>query len=74
MQFVLSTHNIPLLDDCFRRDEVNIVIKGDDKSSRIENIAKFSMRKDAKISAKYFRNEFGSLPKILGFMDNKDAV
>lgn len=74
MQFVLSTHNIPLLDDCFRRDEVNIVIKDDDKSSRIENIAQFSMRKDAKISAKYFRNEFGSLPKILGFMGGKDAV
>lgn len=74
MQFLLSTHNIPLLDDCFRRDEVNIVIKDDDKSSRIENISKFSIRKDAKISAKYFRNEFGSLPKILEFMDHKDEV
>lgn len=73
MQFVLSTHNIPLLDDRFRRDEVNIVIKDDDKSSRIENIAQFSIRKDAKISVKYFRNEFGSLPKILGPVGDKDT-
>ncbi|MGX9313725.1 AAA family ATPase [Pantoea ananatis] len=69
MQFVLSTHNIPLLDECFRRDELNIIIKDDSKSSKIINAANFSVRKDAKISAKYFRGEFGALPSFLGFSD-----
>ncbi|HEJ7125217.1 TPA: ATP-binding protein [Serratia marcescens] len=66
MQFVISTHNIPLLDECFRRDEVNIIIKSDNKSSQIINASTFSVRKDAKISAKYFRGEFGVLPNFLG--------
>jgi len=71
MQFVLSTHNIPLLDECFRRDELNIIIKDDTKSSKIINTANFSIRKDAKISAKYFRGEFGVLPSFLGFSKNE---
>lgn len=71
MQFVLSTHNIPLLDECFRRDELNIIVKDDTKSSKIINAANFSIRKDAKISAKYFRGEFGALPSFLGFSDNE---
>ena len=66
MQFILSTHNIPLLDECFRRDELNIIMKDGTKSSSIINASEFSMRKDAKISAKYFRGEFGVLPSFLG--------
>lgn len=65
MQFIFSTHNLPLLDDCIRRDELNIIYKNEDKSSEIINASKFSVRKDAKISAKYFRGEFGSLPTFL---------
>lgn len=65
VQFVFSTHNLPLLDDCIRRDELNIIYKNEDKSSEIINASKFSVRKDAKISAKYFRGEFGSLPTFL---------
>ena len=65
VQFIFSTHNLPLLDDCIRRDELNIIYKNEDKSSEIINASKFSVRKDAKISAKYFRGEFGILPKFL---------
>ncbi|WP_272525066.1 AAA family ATPase [Providencia sp. PROV196] len=65
VQFVFSTHNLSLLDDCIRRDELNIIYKNEDKSSEIINASKFSVRKDAKISAKYFRGEFGSLPTFL---------
>ncbi|HBQ6681690.1 TPA: AAA family ATPase [Klebsiella pneumoniae] len=72
MQFILSTHNIPLLDECFRRDELNIITKDDSKSSSIINASEFSMRKDAKISAKYFRGEFGVLPSFLGL--NLDEI
>lgn len=68
MQFILSTHNIPLLDECFRRDELNIIIKDKGKASNIINASKFSIRKDAKVSAKYFRGEFGVLPSFLGLV------
>lgn len=64
-QFIFSTHNIPLLDDSIRRDELNIIYKNKEKSSDIINASKFSVRKDAKISAKYLRGEFGSLPTFL---------
>ncbi|WP_054633096.1 AAA family ATPase [Pantoea stewartii] len=63
-QFVFSTHNIPLIDDCIRRDELNIITKGADGASEIINVSNFAVRKDAKISAKYFRGEFGSLPSF----------
>lgn len=66
MQLILSTHNIPLLDECFRRDEINIISKGADRHSMIINASDFSVRKDAKISAKYFRGEFGVIPSFLG--------
>lgn len=72
MQFIISTHNIPLLDECFRRDELNIIIKDETKSSKIINASTFSVRKDAKISAKYFRGEFGVLPTFLGLHGEKD--
>lgn len=71
MQFVISTHNIPLLDECFRRDELNIIIKDESKASKIINASTFSVRKDAKISAKYFRGEFGVLPSFLGLHSDK---
>ncbi|HIE0189164.1 ATP-binding protein [Serratia marcescens] len=66
IQLIISTHNIPLLDECFRRDELNIIIKDSNKCSQIINASTFSVRKDAKISAKYFRGEFGVLPNFLG--------
>lgn len=66
VQFVMSTHNIPLLDDYFRRDELNIIIKDSSKASIITNAANFSVRKDAKVSAKYLRGEFGTVPSFLG--------
>ncbi|WP_421506497.1 AAA family ATPase [Erwinia rhapontici] len=66
MQLIISTHNIPLLDECFRRDEINIISKDANKKSTIINASHFSIRKDAKISAKYFRGEFGVLPGFLG--------
>ncbi|MXJ80725.1 AAA family ATPase [Klebsiella michiganensis] len=66
VQFIMSTHNIPLLDDYFRRDELNIIIKDSSKASIITNAANFSVRKDAKVSAKYLRGEFGTVPSFLG--------
>ncbi|EQA7376063.1 TPA: AAA family ATPase [Klebsiella aerogenes] len=66
VQFIMSTHNIPLLDDLFRRDELNIIIKDSSKASIITNAANFSVRKDAKVSAKYLRGEFGTVPSFLG--------
>ncbi len=64
VQFVFSTHNIPLIDDCIRRDELNVISKGSSGASEIINVSRFAVRKDAKISAKYFRGEFGSLPSF----------
>ncbi|HBA8303889.1 TPA: hypothetical protein J1073_004642, partial [Escherichia coli] len=50
------------------RDELNIIIKDKEKASNIINASKFSIRKDAKVSAKYFRGEFGVLPSFLGLV------
>lgn len=65
VQFIFSTHNVQLLDDCIRRDELNIIIKNESGESMLTNASKFSVRKDAKMSQKYFRGEFGSLPSFL---------
>ncbi|GIZ19881.1 AAA family ATPase [Citrobacter europaeus] len=69
VQFIMSTHNIPLLDETFRRDELNIIVKDSSKASIITNATVFSVRKDSKVSAKYLRGEFGLVP---AFLDTKN--
>ncbi|MCX8814380.1 AAA family ATPase [Vibrio parahaemolyticus] len=64
-QFILSTHDIMLLDNEFRRDSIFITSKDDKLETIISRVSDFSLRKDAKISAKYLADEFGALPKIL---------
>lgn len=64
-QFIFSTHNIPLLDECIRRDELNIFVKDETKSTKIINASEYSVRKDSKISLKYFRGEFGVVPSFM---------
>ncbi|EOX3981237.1 ATP/GTP-binding protein [Vibrio alginolyticus] len=68
-QFVISTHDIMVLDNNFRRDAILTVTKKDDcLETRVSKVSDYSVRKDAKLSQKYFSNEFGALPDIL--MDN----
>ncbi|MEZ8224605.1 ATP/GTP-binding protein [Vibrio splendidus] len=64
-QFILSTHDILLLDYEFRRDSIFMTSKGENLETHVARISEFSLRKDAKISSKYIANEFGALPKIL---------
>ncbi|EGQ8093216.1 TPA: hypothetical protein I7704_13370 [Vibrio vulnificus] len=64
-QFVITTHDIMLLDYDFRRDAIITVTKGDDLETRVDKVSDYSVRKDAKLSIKYFSNEFGALPNIL---------
>lgn len=64
-QFIFTTHNIQLIDECMRRDELNIIYKDETRASKIFNASKFSVRKDAKLSAKYFRGEFGAIPSFM---------
>ncbi|MCP4323862.1 MAG: ATP-binding protein [Alteromonadales bacterium] len=64
-QIIFSTHNIHLLDENFRRDEIHIVQKDKNLSSIITRVCNFSVRKDSKISNKYFNDEFGGLPECI---------
>ena len=64
-QFIISTHDIMLLDNKFRRDSIYTVIRGDNLESRLMRVSDFSVRKDSKLSCKYFANEFGALPNIM---------
>lgn len=64
-QFILSTHDIMLLDNDFRRDSIYTVIRQDNLESKLVRVSEFSVRKDSKLSQKYFSNEFGALPNII---------
>ncbi len=64
-QVFFTTHNIHLLDEKMRRDEIFIITKDEEQSSVISRGSDFSVRKQAKLSAKYLNNEFGGLPKFL---------
>ncbi|HHF0550120.1 TPA: hypothetical protein ACPHT3_004793, partial [Vibrio alginolyticus] len=64
-----------LLDYKFRRDSIFTVTKDDNYNSIIKRVSEFSIRKDAKLSAKYFADEFGALPNIMSIPDsNTDEV
>ncbi len=65
VQTFFTTHNIHLLDKNMRRDEIFIITKDDEQSSVIHRGSEFSVRKHARLSAKYLNNEFGGLPKFL---------
>lgn len=74
-QFIVSTHDALLLDYKFRRDSIFTVTKDDNYNSIIKRVSEFSIRKDAKLSAKYFADEFGALPNIMSIPDsNTDEV
>ncbi|NVP03149.1 ATP-binding protein [Photobacterium damselae subsp. damselae] len=68
-QFLLSTHDIMVLDNKFRRDAIFNFNKDNSLETKITRVSDFSIRKDVKLSAKYFANEFGGLPNILKLQD-----
>ena len=68
-QTVMTTHDIMLVDYGFRRDSILVLKKDNNFSTVIKKISEFSLRKDAKISAKYLSDEFGFLPNIIGEND-----
>lgn len=70
-QIIISTHDLTLLDQGFRRDSIFILSKDDNLSTKISRVADFSIRKDAKVSLKYLNNEFGALPKIFEGVSNE---
>ncbi len=64
-QFLITTHNLSLLDiDYFRRDEVNFIEKVL-ASSRIYNLNSYFIRKDTNIAKSYINGRFGAIPNIL---------
>ncbi|HCE3689349.1 TPA: AAA family ATPase [Vibrio parahaemolyticus] len=64
-QFVISTHDIMVMDYDFRRDAILTVSKNSDFETRVVKVSDFSVRKDSKLSLKYFADEFGALPSII---------
>lgn len=64
-QLVVATHDIMLLDCEFRRDAIYTLHKDVSLNSIINRVSDYSIRKDAKLSAKYLADEFGSLPKFM---------
>lgn len=63
-QVIFATQNIYLLDEILRRDEIYLLSKENGFSTTVQRISDFSVRKDAKISTKYFNDEFGGLPNF----------
>lgn len=64
-QVLMSTHDVLLLDNEFRRDSIFIFKKDEELSTVISKASDFAVRKDAKMSLKYLSDEFGALPNIL---------
>ncbi|EJG0663255.1 ATP-binding protein [Vibrio parahaemolyticus] len=64
-QFIISTHDIMVIDHSFRRDAILTVTKDKNLETVVSRMSDYSVRKDAKLSMKYLSNEFGNLPKIM---------
>ncbi len=64
-QMIMSTHDVLLLDNGFRRDSIFLLQKDQSSFTVITRASDFSVRKDSKISSKYLNDEFGALPNIL---------
>lgn len=66
LQFIMTTHNVSLLNaDLFRRDQVWIMEKDRSGQSGLKNLADFvGIRKFAKLGKHYLEGAFGGLPLL----------
>lgn len=62
-QLIFSTHDVPLMDMSFQRDQVWIVEKFDDLSSMLVPISKYKLRKNSSFEAAYLGGLIGGIPK-----------
>ena len=78
-QLVFATHETHLLDlDLLRRDEIWLIEKDREHSSRIYSLAEFKVRRDINLRKGYLNGRFGAIPFIgdlnrLGWVREGDA-
>lgn len=64
-QFLITTHNVNLLDiNYFRRDEIYFIDKQNAISS-VYNLNRYIIRKDTNLSKAYKNGRFGAIPNLL---------
>lgn len=64
-QFIMSTHNLNILDiKFFRRDEINFIEKTN-AVSQVYNLNSYIIRKDNNLAKSYKNGRFGAIPNIL---------
>ncbi|WP_242862386.1 AAA family ATPase [Clostridium massiliamazoniense] len=64
-QLICTTHNIMLLDEDLRKDQIYFIDKNEYGVSKIECLANFKgIREDSKIVKQYLSGAFNSLPNI----------
>jgi len=64
-QLICNTHNVQLLDEDIRRDQVYFTEKDEKGRSKIYSLADFKgVRKESKLLRRYLLGAFGATPKI----------
>ena len=65
-QAIITSHDVMILDEGFRRDSIFLIDKDPElMTTSINKLSDYSLRKDSKISFKYLNDGFGATPKIL---------
>ncbi len=64
-QLIVATHDVGLLDSSItRRDQVWFAEKNRFGVSRLQSLAEYSIRKEAKFAKEYMLGSFGGIPKV----------
>jgi uncharacterized protein len=63
-QLVFTTHDVTLLEDVFRRDQIWFVEKVAEQQSRVYPLSDFRPRKGEAVARGYLRGRYGALPHV----------
>lgn len=72
-QLIFTTHDTSLLDtELFRRDQVWLVEKEEDQSSKLYPLSDFSPRKNEALAKGYLLGRYGGLPFLEGWQESEE--
>lgn len=63
-QLIFTTHDVTLMDDLFRRDQIWLVEKDASQASTLTPLSEFKPRKDEKLQKGYMSGRYGALPVL----------
>ncbi|MBI5138012.1 MAG: ATP-binding protein [Nitrospirae bacterium] len=63
-QLIFTTHDVTLMDDLFRRDQIWLVEKDASQASTLTPLSEFKPRLDEKLQKGYMSGRYGALPVL----------